>query len=65
MHFIGSVVHIDEGLGEVSLISLVHLAAMADLEHEYHQLMILDAADHAIIAYAIAPLPRSRGSVVS
>ena len=50
VHFIGSVVHIDEGLGEVCLISLVQLAAMADLEHEYHQLKILDAADHAIIA---------------
>ena len=57
VHFIGSVVHIDEGLGESGLASLVHISAMANLKHEHHQIMVLDAADHAVITHAIAPEP--------
>ena len=55
VHFIGSVVHIDEGHADAITSSLVHITAMANLQHEHHQFMILDAADHAVITHAIAP----------
>jgi hypothetical protein len=61
VHFIGSVGHIDEGHAEAITTSLVHITAMADLQHEHHQLIILNAADHAVITHAIAPQPGEVG----
>jgi hypothetical protein len=62
VHFIGSVVHIDEGLAEAITTSFVHITAMADLQHQHHQFMVHDAADDAIITHAIAPQPSEVGT---
>ena len=35
--------------------STVDLAAVPDLEHQDHQLTVLDVADHPVVAHAVAP----------
>ena len=53
--FIGSVVHIEESIGEITRSSFIHIPSMTDLQNEDHQLVSLNAADHAIVPDAIAP----------
>jgi uncharacterized protein with ParB-like and HNH nuclease domain len=53
--FIGSVIHIDESIGEITGNSFIHIPSMTDLQNEDHQLVSLNAADHAIVPDAIAP----------
>lgn len=53
--FIGSVVHTDESIGEITRSSFVHIPSMTDLQNEDHQLVSFNAADDAIVPVAVAP----------
>lgn len=39
--------------------SAVDIAAMGDLKHQHQQLIVLDVADHPVVAHAVAPEPRA------
>jgi hypothetical protein len=49
------VVHIEESIGEITLNSFIHIPSMTDLQNEDHQLVSLNAADHAIVPDVIVP----------
>lgn len=55
VHCIGSVVHTDESIGEITRSSFVHIPSMTDLQNEDHQLVSFNAADDAIVPDAVAP----------
>jgi len=42
--------------------SAVGLAPMDDLEHQHHQLTVLDVADQPVVAHAVAPESREVGA---
>ena len=42
--------------------SAVDLAAVGDLEHQHHQLTVLEIADQPVVAYPIAPQAGEVGS---
>jgi len=49
------VIHIEESIGEITLNSFIHIPSMTDLQNEDHQLVSLNAADHAIVPDVIVP----------